>query len=176
MRWLLIVVRLATEPSRPRVAVWRELRKVGALSLGQGVWAMPDVPAFAAGSARAIELTEAAGGSATVLEASGRTPADAGQLAAMFDAARAEEWSEFLGDCGKYEAELAKEIAIGKLTLAELEEEEQSLERLRRWHRDLSVRDVFGTAEGRQAAERLKACAAGLEDYTNRVFAALHQT
>ena len=28
--------------------------------------------------------------------------------------------------------------------VAELEEEEQSLERLRRWHRELAARDVFG--------------------------------
>ena len=35
-RWLLVVVRLPAEPSRHRVAVWRELRKVGALSLGPG--------------------------------------------------------------------------------------------------------------------------------------------
>ena len=28
--------------------------------------------------------------------------------------------------------------------MAELEEEEQSLDRLRRWHRDLAARDVFG--------------------------------
>ncbi|MER6878347.1 Chromate resistance protein ChrB, partial [Amycolatopsis sp. NPDC000673] len=27
-------------PSRHRVAVWRELRRVGALSLGQGAWAV----------------------------------------------------------------------------------------------------------------------------------------
>ncbi|MET8612367.1 Chromate resistance protein ChrB [Streptomyces misionensis] len=31
-------------PSRHRAAVWRELRETGALPLGQGVWAVPDVP------------------------------------------------------------------------------------------------------------------------------------
>ena len=40
--------------------------------------------------------------------------------------------------------------------MAELEEEEQSLERLRRWHRDLTARDVFGTPEAAEAGERLK--------------------
>lgn len=170
------MVRLAAEPSRPRVAVWRELRKVGALSLGQGVWAMPDVPVFAAGLARAIELAEAADGTATVLTAAGRSDQDGARLAAMFDAARQEEWAEFVADCGKYEAELDKETAKSKFTLAELEEEEQSLERLRRWHRDLAARDVFGTAAGLAAGERLKNCASRLEEYTQRVFAALHQS
>ncbi len=36
------------------------------------------------------------------------------------------------------------EIATEKFTLAELDEEEQSLERLRRWHREVTLRDVFG--------------------------------
>jgi hypothetical protein len=175
-RWLLLLVRLAAEPSRPRVAVWRELRKTGALSLGQGMWAMPDVPAFAPGLARAVDLAKQAGGEATVLEAAGRSAADGAQLKAMFGAAREADWAEFLADCGKYDAELDKEIAQGKFTLAELEEEEQSLERLRRWFRDLKTRDVFGTSQADQAADRFKECAARFEDYTERVYAALHQS
>lgn len=174
-RWLVLVIKLAAEPSRHRVAVWRELRKTGALSLGQGIWAVPDVPVFADGVARALTLTEEAGGQAVTLSASGRGPQDAARLHELFTAARSADWAEFLADCGKFEEELAKEIRIAKFTLAELEEEEQSLERLRRWHRDLTARDVFGTAEAAEAGARLKQCAAACEDYAERVFAALHQ-
>ena len=60
--WLVLVVKVPAEPSRHRVAVWRELRKLGALSLGQGVWAVPDLPVFGDGVARALELPERAGG------------------------------------------------------------------------------------------------------------------
>jgi hypothetical protein len=172
--WLLLVLKLPAQPSKHRVAVWRELRKIGALSLGQGVWGVPDVPVFAAGVARATELTERAEGQAITLVAAGRDGQDAARLQARFTAARSADWAEFLADCGKFEREIAKEIAIGKLTLAELEEEEQSLERLRRWHRDLAVRDVFGAPEGAEAGERLKRCVAVCEDYAERVFAALH--
>ena len=41
------MIKVPADPSRHRVAVWRELRKVGALSLGQGIWAVPEVPVFA---------------------------------------------------------------------------------------------------------------------------------
>ncbi|MEC4019845.1 Chromate resistance protein ChrB [Streptomyces sp. H27-D2] len=176
VRWLILVIKLAAEPSKHRVAVWRELRKIGALSLGQGLWAVPDVPVFADGVRRAIELTERAQGEAVALEAAGREPADAARFAAMFTAARQADWAEFLADCGKYEAELAKEIRNAKFTLAELEEEEQSLERLRRWHRDLTARDVFGAPDAAEAGERLKQCAAACEDYAEQVFRALHET
>ena len=175
-RWLVLVIRLAAEPSRHRVAVWRELRRIGALSLGQGIWAVPDVPVFADGVARALDLAERSGGQAVTLSASGRGPADAARFQAMFTAARSEDWTEFLADCGKFEAEIAKEIRIAKFTLAELEEEEQSLERLRRWHRDLTARDVFRAPETAEAAARLKQCTAACEDYAERVFRALHET
>lgn len=175
-RWLVLVIRLPAEPSRHRVAVWRELRRIGALSLGQGIWAVPDVPAFADGVARALDLTEQAGGQAVTLNASGRSGEDATRFQALFTAARSADWAEFLADCGKFEAELAKEIRIAKFTLAELEEEEQSLERLRRWHRDLTARDVFGAPEAAEAGERLGQCAAACGDYAERVFTALHQT
>ncbi|MEU6366651.1 Chromate resistance protein ChrB [Streptomyces sp. NPDC046931] len=175
-RWLILVIKLPADPSRHRVAVWRELRKTGALSLGQGIWAVPDVPVFADGVTRAITLAEQAGGQAVTLNASGRSEEDASRFQALFTAARSEDWQEFLADCGKFEQELAKEIRIGKFTLAELEEEEQSMERLRRWHRDLTARDVFGAPEAAEAGRRLKQCAAACEGYAERVFAALHQS
>lgn len=75
-----------------------------------------------------------------------------------FAAARTEEWAEFSKDCGKFMEEIAKETMLGKFTLAELEEEEQSLERLRRWYRDLKARDVLALPEARAAAQQLAGC------------------
>jgi hypothetical protein len=172
---LVLAVRVAADPSRHRVAVWRELRRIGAVSLGQGAWAVPDAPVFAGGITRVVELAERGDGEVLVLSASGRTGADAARLETLFTADRAEEWAEFLTECDRFDAEIDKEIRTGKYTLAELEEEEQSLERLRRWHRDITARDVFAAAAAADATQRLKHCAERLADYTERVFAALHQ-
>jgi hypothetical protein len=173
MEWIVLLFRVPAEPSRHRVAVWRELRRTGAVSLGQSAWLAPSAPAFTDGIARAVRLVEAAGGEAVVLDASGRQPADAERLAAVYTAAREAEWTEFLAECGKYLAEINSEIAKGKLTQAELDEEEQSLERLRRWHRELRLRDVLGAPSAAAADRRLKDCEAKLEDYTQRVFQAV---
>jgi sugar phosphate isomerase/epimerase len=172
---LVLVVRVPAEPSRHRVAVWRELRRVGAVSLGQGVWVVPDAPVFADGIARAVELAERGDGEVVVLTAAGRAEPDAARLEELFTADRAEEWAEFIADCAKFDAEIDKEIRIGKFTMAELEEEEHSLERLRRWHRELAARDVFGASTAAEADQHLKQCTERLADYTERVFAALHQ-
>lgn len=172
---MVLVVRVPAGPSRHRVAVWRELRRMGAVSLGQGSWAAPDVPAFAEGITRVIELAERGEGQVVVLEATGRTETDAAALVGLFTAERQAEWAEFLADCAKFDTEIDQEIGKGKFTLAELEEEEQSLERLRRWHRDLKARDVFGAPAAIEADQQLKHCTERLEDYTERVFTALHQ-
>ncbi|GAA1897660.1 hypothetical protein GCM10009837_19950 [Streptomyces durmitorensis] len=162
------MIKLPADPSRHRVAVWREPRKIGALSLGQGIWAVPEAPVFADGVQRALDLIDSAGGQGVTLRASGRSPEDASRFREMFTAARSADWAEFLADCGKFEAEIDEEVRIAKFTLAELEEEKQSLERLRRWHRDLTARDVFGAPEAAEAGTRLKQCTAICEDYAER--------
>lgn len=89
-----------------------------------------------------------------------------------FAAARTEEWAEFSKDCGKFMEEIAKETMLGKFTLAELEEEEQSLERLRRWYRDLKARDVLALPEARAAAQQLAGCSDVLETFAEQVYEA----
>ncbi len=168
-------MRLPADPSRHRVAVWRELRRVGALMLGQGVWAVPTTPAFTQGVERAVKLARRGDGEVVLLDAAGRDEANSARLEALFTAARQAEWAEFISECGKYEAELDKEIRTQKFTLAELDEEEQSLERLRRWYRDIKLRDLFGAPAAVEAEQRLKHCAERLEDYADRVYQAVHQ-
>jgi hypothetical protein len=73
-------------------------------------------------------------------------------------------------DCGKFEQEIAKEISRKKFTFAELEEEEQSLERLRRWYRGLKSRDVLRLPQADQASAGLARCVTALEGYSSLVY------
>ena len=170
MSWRVITYRLPAEPSRHRVAVWRELRRLGAVSLQQGTWAVPEGEGFDAGLADVVEAIQAAGGQPVVLAVAEEASTD--QLATLFTEEREAEWGEFLSDCGKYEAELAGEVAKGKLTLAELDEEEQSLDRLRRWYRTIRARDLFGAPSAAAADQRLKDCAEALEDFAEQIYQA----
>jgi hypothetical protein len=175
MRWVVLLARVPAEPSRHRVAIWRELRRLGAVAIGQSVWALPDHPAATNGLGRIAELVDRGDGDLTMLDAAGRDQASRERLERLYVEARAAEWTEFRAECARYLAEIDKEVGKGKLTVAELEEEEQSMERLRRWHRELRTRDVLATAPAHAADQDLKACAAKLEDYTTRVFQALNE-
>lgn len=173
MTWVLVIVRLAAEPSRHRVAVWRELRRAGAVPVAQGVWTVPSRPTFLAAVERAADLARRGDGEVVVLQVTAPDEGSESVLREAFIAVRLREWAEFVDDCGKLEAEIAREIRSSKFTLAELEEEE-SLERLRRWYRDLKARDVLELPAADDAERRLKRCGEVVEDYADRVYRTLH--
>jgi len=170
MDWVVLAYRLPTEPSRHRVAVWRELRRVGAVSLQQATWAVPARREFIEAVDRAVDLIQRGDGDVIVFDAAPRDETASARLEAMYTDDRESEWTEFIAECGKFEREIAKEIRIKKFTTAELDEEEQNLERLRRWFRELRMRDVFGAPSRDEAERRLKDCTESLEDYAERVF------
>jgi hypothetical protein len=170
-----LALRLPAEPSRHRVAVWRALRRTGAVSLGQGVWALPARPAFEQGLDRAVALIERGKGEALLLDARGRDQGQADRLEALFTASREEEWGEFIGECAKYEAEIERALAQEAFTLTALDEEDQRLERLRRGYRDLKLRDLFGAPSAEAGEEDLKRCQIRLEHFAERVYAAAHE-
>jgi hypothetical protein len=170
MEWLILTYRLPGEPSRHRVAVWRELRRAGALALQQATWAVPARPPFLDAVGRATELVEQAGGDALVIRGRPDGEETPSRLEELFTAAREEGWGEFLRECRKFDAEIDHEVATGKLTAAELDEEEQNLGRLRRWFRELRGRDVFIAPSAGEAEDALKACAERLEDFADRVY------
>ncbi len=173
--WLVVVARLPADPSRHRVAVWRELRRAGAVPLGGGTWTLPDGATTTAVVEQVRALVARAEGSLIVMTARPTDDASGRTLEASYTDACEAEWAEFLADCDKYSAEIAKEIAKKKFTLAELEEEEQSLDRLRRWHRAVALRDRFTAPSATAAGRRLEECTAELEDFAERVYQALGQ-
>lgn len=171
--WVVVSYRLPSEPSRVRVAAWRELRRMGAVATGSGAWIAPDAPPFTDGLGRLRGLIEVGGGEVLVVNATGRDEASAIAMEDLFTAARQQEWVEFISECGKYADEVRHEIAIKKFTSAELDEEEQRMERLRDWHQRLVRRDVFGAASAPEATRRLKDVGQLLDDFAERVFRAV---
>jgi hypothetical protein len=45
-QWLLLSYTLPREPSAPRVALWRKLKKLGAILLHDALWVLPATPAL----------------------------------------------------------------------------------------------------------------------------------
>jgi len=121
------------------VRVWRELRRLGAVTLQSATWAIPVGDRFDEGLAKAVGLVERGDGQILVFDV---TPTDAslGTLESIYTKEREAEWNEFCSECDKAVIELRGEFTKEKSKLAELDEEEHNLDRLRLWYRSCAPR------------------------------------
>jgi DNA-binding transcriptional regulator PaaX len=168
--WIVLIYRLPSNDSRARVAVWRELRRSGALHVQQSVVAVPDAETFADDIQRLREVLSDVGGLLTALRAEPLAAGDDGRLLEAWNAARDAEYRELAGECAKFLAEIDKEFAIEKFTLAELDEEEAELDKLQRWHERIRRLDLHSAAGGPAAASAIRDAEAALSRYSAAVF------
>jgi DNA-binding transcriptional regulator PaaX len=96
--WVVLLTRVPTEPARHRMALWRELRRSGALLIGPSAWVVPDLPVATELIERVSRLVEPVGGTLLTLSSTGHSAVDAERLETLYLQAREEEWSEFLAD------------------------------------------------------------------------------
>ena len=171
MGWRILTYRLTAEQSKHRVGVWRELRRVGAVALQSATWAIPTGDRFDEGLAKAVALVERGDGQALVFDVVS-SEENVAALEQLYTDEREAEWVEFCSECDKAETELRGEFDKEKFTLAELDEEEHNLERLRRWYRELRAKDLFGAPSAAPAERQLKDCSELLEDFAERVYEA----
>jgi hypothetical protein len=165
-----VTYRLPAERSSARVSVWREVRRSGALQLQQSVVAFPDRDPFAHAVARIRAAVDEVGGSTLAMRAEPVDADDDARLRGTWNEARAEEYAELAAECEKLVAEIDKEFAKQKFTLAELDEEEAELDKLRRWHERIRARDVCGCERAGEAATALERASDALARYTAAVF------
>lgn len=168
--WILLTYKVPPEPAAKRVALWRRLKAMGAIYLQNGVCVLPRTDDHV----RQLKMLEndvtEMGGEAVLLETTSLDKGQQDKVVARFRADRDEQYREFLGRCGGFEAEIAKEIAKEKFTYAELEEEDIDLKKLQNWLEKIKSLDFYGATLAQEATERLAACEALLEDYARRVF------
>jgi len=147
-RWLILIYRIPREPSRPRVAVWRKLKALGALYLQDGVVALPD-DAVTREQLEWLQLrVKEAGGEATLWEGQPNTRAESGQLVEAFRSSREAAYKDLIA-----KAERIRRKALmgnGQTLLEELVKLERAFRTERR-------RDYFRSPLRKEASEALKA-------------------
>jgi hypothetical protein len=168
--WQLFAYRLSGSPSSARVAVWRELRRLGALPLQAGVVVVPELGELAA----RIDAV-----SARVLQQGGsvyrfRLDLDSvqrDQLEREWSALRQHEYAEIIEECDtKFVREIEFEIFRGNLTAGEAEEIEADLDKIRAWFDRVQARDWFGAPNIETAKVAIARCEALLDDFMERVY------
>jgi len=169
-KWLLFLSQLPASPSSPRVAVWRRMRSAGAAGLQNGVWVLPRSAEHERFLTELVVYVKEQGGSGQILAATALSPAANQEILAQFRADRNQEYTEFREQCQQFIAEIEKETLNRKFTFAELEENEQDLEKLRTWLLKIQQRDFFGADLAGVAVVELESCRQALQRFAIQVY------
>jgi hypothetical protein len=171
LRWLVLIYRVPSEPSKARVAVWRDLKRLGALYLQQAACILPlagDVP-------DSVEKVRAKiaefGGSVTWFEVGPLPDEQDKEIITRFHELASKEYAEIVEEC---ETKFAKEIEFERFrenyTFEEVEEIRQDLEKIKRWLAKVEARDWFDGPGRAEAVEKIAWCEELLDGFEEEVF------
>jgi len=169
-KWLVLNYNLPTEPSRPRVAVWRKLKKLGAVNIQQSMWIMIYSDENYEILNKLSQDIESDNGTSFLMECIFYDEKHEERIVLIYNEMRNDEYKEFISECKKYLKELEKEISIKKFTFAELEEEEEELQKLKSWQKKIENRDLFHSSLSFEANEFLIKINDSFEHYSEMVY------
>jgi hypothetical protein len=133
-----------TEPASKRVAIWRDLKRLGAFYLQQCACIVPALPGITEDVNQIAAKIPALGGETFLLEVPRLQPQEERRIVQAFRALRASEYAEIIEEC---ETKFIKEIAFERFrenyTFEEAEEIDQDLDKIRRWFDRVRERDWF---------------------------------
>lgn len=136
MTWLLLAYKLPSEPSARRVYVWRKLKKLGAVTIFEAVWLLPDSPRSHEQFQWLVAEIQEMGGDA------------------MFWKAR----SEMASQEEELTCRFTKQVDTAYQSLLEkLDESEPNLAALAQEYQQIEQRDYFHSTLGQQVRTRLLA-------------------
>jgi hypothetical protein len=171
LSWRVLIYRVPTEPASKRVAVWRDLKRLGALYLQQCACIFPDVPGLNSEVDEVAAKIPALGGETFLLQVPKLEPEDETRIIESFRAQRASEYAEIIEEC---ETKFVKEIEFERFrenyTFEEAEEIEQDLEKIRRWFDRVLERDWFKADRRDEVEAWLARCQGLLAQFEEEVY------
>jgi len=171
LEWLLLVYKVPVEPSKIRVGIWRELKRLGALYLQQAVALVPNRPDVAEAVTAVRQRITDLGGTSHFFEIP-PLPADQEEtLVRGFRDLATKEYAEIVEECEtKFIKEIEFERFRGNYTFEEAEEIRQDLDKIRRWLDKVIARDWFEAPGRDEVADWLKRCEQELDAFEDDVF------
>jgi ChrB-like protein len=153
-QWLVLVYRIPSEPASKRVAIWRDLKRTGALYLQQCVCILPDLGNNAEELERVMAKVTTVGGETVRFLVPRLDSGDEARIIAGFIAQRTSEYAEIIEECDtKFQKEIEFEHFRQNYTFEEVEEIEQDLDKIRHWYDRVREHDWFA-ADRRDEVER----------------------
>jgi len=169
-----LVYRMPARPTAGRVAVWRQLKKIGAIYLQQSVCVFPASAQVRSDLHPILEKITASGGEFHLLPLRQLDSAEESKLIQQFLDQTSNHYREIIENC---EVNFIKEIEFEtfrkNFTYEEAEEIRSEFEKIGVWFERVHRRDWFGAANEAEARGWIARCEAMLEQFETRVFGLL---
>lgn len=170
-RFLLLVYRMPAKPTAGRVAVWRNLKKTGAMYLQDSVCVIPDTAPLRRELAPVLERIDDDGGRYHMLPLRTLPANEEEKLVALFVEQSAQHYREIVENC---EVNFVKEIEFENFrqnfTYEEAEEIRMEFEKIGMWFQRVEERDWFEAENREEARSWLARCEVLLEEFEAKVF------
>ena len=167
----MLIYRVPTEPASKRVAVWRDLRRLGALYLQQCACIFPDISAVTEAFDQVAAKIPSLGGETFLLDVPRLQPEDEARIVAAFREQRQNEYAEIIEECEmKFVKEIEFEHFRKNYTFEEAEEIDQDLEKIRRWFEQVKQRDWFSADRRDEVEAWLERCRGLLAEFEEEVY------
>jgi hypothetical protein len=169
--FLQIVYRMPTKPTAGRVAVWRSLKKAGAVYLQDSVCVLPDTELLRAELDGVLARIDESKGSYHLLPLHDLPAEEEAKLVQLFRAQTAKHYEEIVENC---EVNFVKEIEFETFrenyTYEEAEEIRMEFEKICTWFDRVRERDWFAAPNQAEARKWLRRCESLLEKFEAKVF------
>ena len=164
--WLVILYDVPSEPSKLKVRVWRDFKRMGALYPQTSLCAIPD---NTENRQRLQKIASVINKNGKIVRIRGKALCedDQGKILQMFRAERDKQYDEILEECQEFIQEVNHNIDKKKTTQEEVEEMEEVLDGLRRWLARVREIDwVEKPAAANRVAKLLESCQDLMDKFT----------
>ena len=170
MEWLLFTYWLPPEPSRKRVFVWRQLKKIGALSTEGASWLLPRTDPLSERIIDIVKTVEELGGTANLYIVTHFSKEQEERAIAKFKQGREREYSQIITVCYKALKHIEREYEAKQFNFEEVEELVGDLEKINRWYSEARKRDFWETATKTEVERMIKEIEESLAAFTHKTF------
>lgn len=170
-KFLQLIYRMPTKPTAGRVAVWRSLKKAGAVYLQDSACVLPDTDEIRAELDPVLKRIDESEGSYHLLPLAELPEEEDAKLVQLFVDQTTKHYAEIVEDC---EVNFVKEIEFENFrenfTYEEAEEIRMEYEKICTWFDRVQERDWFGAPNEGEAREWLRRCESLLDEFEAKVF------
>ena len=170
MEWLLFTYWLPADPSRKRVYIWRQLKKLGALSMEGSGWLLPKAEPFKTRIKSILGSVEEMEGIVNLYTVTDFSEAQEQRSINRFQQQREREYVEIIKACHKMLRHLERERQKQEFNFEEVQELEGDLEKAKRWLSEARQRDFWDIAPREEVEKLMEEAEAEMAAFTQETY------